>query len=70
VEAAALERAAGIRKIQPLAPIAVIAVRLAVVDRRVVREDGLFAIGELREPGPDMIEARLQSEFGAVHDFL
>ena len=65
VKAAALERTAGMRQVEPLAVIRVVAVRIVVVHRRLVGEDGLGTVLELLEAGPDAIEAGLERIGGA-----
>ena len=70
VEAAALERTAGMRQVEPLAVVGIVTVRLAVVDRRLVGEDGFRPVGVLIEAGPHAIEADFQSVRleGVIHD--
>ena len=68
VEATATERAAGMREIQALAIVGIIAVGLAVIGGGLIRQDGLLAVPELREAGPDMIDARFQSKHPARPD--
>src|SRR5256885_5825492 len=57
VEAAALEGTAGVRQVEPLAVIGIVAARLPVVHGCLKGEDGFRPVGELMEPGPHAVEA-------------
>src|SRR6266480_500153 len=67
MEAAALERTAGMRQVEPLAVVGIVAVRLSVVDGRLIGEDGFRPIGVLMEAGPHAIEADFE-RVGAARD--
>src|SRR5437773_4447297 len=58
------------REVQALAPVSVVAVRLAVIGGGLVGQDGLRPVGKLVEAGPDAIEARFQAKNATRHDRL
>src|SRR5687768_2698266 len=49
--------ASGMRKIEALSVVGVVAVRFSVIRRRLVREDSFSPVVGVAEPGPDAIKA-------------
>src|SRR5690349_23721779 len=68
MEAAASERAAGMREVQTLAVVRVVPVSLAVIRGGLIRPDRFLAVRFVRIARPYLIEARFQRVRSGVLD--